>query len=462
MSDKKKYVQVGVGGRSEMYWKSLCEDYADCSELVALCDNNRGRLELRQKNIKELGGDVKLYAETDFEKMIAECKPDVVIVTTKDSTHDDYICRAMELGCDVITEKPMTTDEVKCKRIVDAQKKTGRKCIVTFNYRYAPPRTQLKDMLMSGVIGNVISVDFHWMLNTRHGADYFRRWHRYKENSGGLMVHKSTHHFDLVNWWLSTVPESVYAVGKRNFYRPETAKSLGLTNAADRCHGCPELKKCPYSLDMAENKELKEIYLDNEEFDGYQRDKCVFSDDMDIEDTMNVIVNYKSGATMSYSLHAFMPWEGFTVTFNGTKGRIEHVCQESVYVNGDGNVPGELVPEGTHTKLFKQFLPGQEIKLWEGTGGHGGGDPILLADLFAKNPPEDKYLRAADYRSGAYSIITGIAANKSFVSGGRVDIADILDGVADPDYPKMPQPFEPDADFLKEINEAKGVKQNHG
>ena len=78
---------------------------------------------------------------------------------------------------------------------------------MTFNYRYSPPRTQVKDLLMSGVIGDILSVDFHWMLDTHHGADYFRRWHRNKQNSGGLMVHKATHHFDLVNWWLSSVPE---------------------------------------------------------------------------------------------------------------------------------------------------------------------------------------------------------------------------------------------------------------
>jgi predicted dehydrogenase len=77
---------------------------------------------------------------------------------------------------------------------------------VTFNYRYSPFRSQVKELLMSGEIGDVLSVDFHWLLNTVHGADYFRRWHSNKAISGGLMVHKATHHFDLVNWWLSDMP----------------------------------------------------------------------------------------------------------------------------------------------------------------------------------------------------------------------------------------------------------------
>lgn len=452
MAAKKRFVQVGTGGRSSMYWKSIAEDYKGNAELLALCDNNAGRLALRQKNLQDLGVSVKTYPAEDFDKMLVDCRPDCVIVTTKDVTHDDYICRAMEAGCDVITEKPMTVDETRAKRILDTQKKTGRKCVVTFNYRYAPPRSQIKEMLMSGLIGNIVSVDFHWMLNTGHGADYFRRWHRWKENSGGLMVHKATHHFDLVNWWLSTVPVSVFAQGGRNFYRPETADSFGLQNRGERCHGCPCAEQCPFYLDMATIGDLKELYLDNEKYDGYYRDRCVFSNDMNIEDTMNVIVNYKSGATMSYSLHAFMPWEGFTVTFNGTRGRIEHICMESVYVNGDGTVQGALLPEGTKTKVFPHFLPAYEVELWQGEGGHGGGDPALLADLFAKNPPADKYMRGADQRAGAYSILTGICANKSIASGKLIQVADVLPGVAEPDYPPMPQPFAPlPAEYLQKV-----------
>ena len=111
--------------------------------------------------------NVPLFDAADFDRMIRETKPDVVIVTTKDGTHDQYIIRAMELGCDVMTEKPMTTDEKKCRAILETQRKTGRKIIVTFNYRYSPHRTQVKDLLMSGVIGDVLSVDFHWLLDTR-------------------------------------------------------------------------------------------------------------------------------------------------------------------------------------------------------------------------------------------------------------------------------------------------------
>jgi predicted dehydrogenase len=314
---------------------------------------------------------------------------------------------------------------------------------VTFNYRYAPPRTQVKDLLMSGVIGNVVSVDFHWLLDTKHGADYFRRWHRNKVNSGGLMVHKATHHFDLVNWWLSTVPETVYASGTRNFYRPETAERYGLSQCGERCHGCAEAVKCPFFLDLAAFPKLKNQYLDQEQYDGYFRDRCVFSPDIDIEDTMHVVVNYRSGASMSYSLHSFMPWEGYMVSFNGTKGRLEHVCQESAYFSGDGTVPGELQLEGTKTKIYPAFQSGYDAEIWEAHGGHGGGDPLLLRDVLTPNDSTDKYLRAADYRAGAWSILTGTAANHSINSGKPIKISDLISGLDEPDYAPMPSPTEP-------------------
>ncbi|MBN1219783.1 MAG: Gfo/Idh/MocA family oxidoreductase [Anaerolineae bacterium] len=440
---KIRYAQVGIGGRSQLFSRAIVEEFADTSELVALCDNNVGRLRLRVGWAGERDVEVKTYQDDEFDRMIAETRPDVVIVTTQDSLHDKYICRAMELGCDVMTEKPMTTDEQKCQRIIDTQHKTGRQCTVTFNYRYAPPRTQIKDLLMSGVIGNVVSVDFHWLLDTRHGADYFRRWHRHKRNSGGLMVHKATHHFDLVNWWLSTVPETVYATGTRNFYRPETADRYGLTQRGQRCLDCPAAAKCSFHLDLREYPELRRMYLETEQHDGYFRDRCVFGADIDIEDTVDVVVNYRNGAMMSYSLHSFMPWEGYIVTFNGVKGRLEHICQESVYFSGDGSVPGELMPEGTKIKIFLHSQSAYGVEIWQSEGGHGGADPIMVKDLFAPASVEDKYKRAADYRSGAWSILTGVAANRSMASGKPVRIDDLIHNLPDPDYPPMPAPTDP-------------------
>jgi predicted dehydrogenase len=430
---RKRYVQVGLGGRSEMYTNALLNTMKDSSELVGLCDNNRGRLEACNRRIAELwkGKPVPMYSDAQFDAMIREQKPDGVIVTSKDCFHDTYIIRAMELGCDVITEKPMTIDEKKCQRIVDTARKTGRKVRVTFNYRYSPPRTQVKDLLARGTIGRVISVDFHWMLDTSHGADYFRRWHREKGNSGGLMVHKATHHFDLVNWWLGARPVEVFAMGARRFYGDQsgTAERYGLQGHAERCRECRCQKKCPFFLDMEKYPDIKRLYLDCEKYDGYFRDRCVFGKTMDIEDTMNLMVRYDSGAFMSYSLNAFMPWEGYKIVFNGTMGRLEHDCVESVYISGDGREQGGVIPQGVSIRHYPHFKPAMNIPVWEAKGGHGGGDDPLLADLFSPNPPRDPYLRAAGYADGALSILVGVAANKSMRTGKPVQIAKLVKGI---------------------------------
>ena len=431
------YAVIGLGGRSRMYLEAVGKTFSETSRLVALCDSNVGRLDLAASLPYVQPHSPRLYSDNDFERMIEETKPDAVIVVCQDSSHDTYICRAMELGCDVVTEKPMTIDADRAQRILDTQKRTGRNVRVTFNYRYSPPRTQVKDLLMSGVIGDILSVDFQWMLDTVHGADYFRRWHRNKRNSGGLLVHKSTHHFDLVNWWLSAMPEEVVATGHRRFATPETAQRLGLNNPGPRCTVCADRHACPFFLDLAGNEELNVLYSLQESHDGYQRDRCVFSPDIDIEDSMQALVNYDNGVTLKYSLNTFCAWEGYAIQFNGTKGRLEHKCEETVYINGDGTVPGALNKEGTFIRIYPTRQPAYEVPVWTAEGGHGGGDDLMLRDLFA---PEghDKYLRAADHRGGAASILCGIAANLSIAEGGWVKTGEVLHGLDRPDYPAMP------------------------
>jgi predicted dehydrogenase len=432
-----RYAIVGLGVRSSMYQDAIERGYKQHATLVGLCDTNPGRLELaRSRSKKNSAQPPPAFGPDDFEKMIRSGKADTVVVTTVDSTHNEYIVRAMNAGCDVITEKPMTTTAEKCQQILDARRKTGRRCRVTFNYRYSPQRTQIKDILMSGEIGDVLSVDFHWLLNTHHGADYFRRWHRQKKFSGGLMIHKATHHFDLANWWLGAMPARVYATGKREFYTPAMAKRFGLQGAHQRCLTCPEKDRCSFHIDLAANPTLKALYLDNEKYDGYHRDQCVWQPS-DIEDTMNVLVKYDNGVTMAYSLNAFNAWEGYTIAFNGTKGRLEHSDVEQL-AGGAQDGSGPRLRKGVSTVVIPLRGAPREIEPWTGEGGHGGGDKLLLDDLLLPSPPADKYLRAADERAGAASILIGVAANQCFRTGEPVKISKLVDGLKNPDYPPMP------------------------
>lgn len=427
MERKKRFVQVGAGGRARFFYEALAKTYSDTSEIVAFCDVNQLRLEYAQKNLMENFGyqKVNLYGADEFDKMIEIEKPDCVIVTSIDRTHHKYIIRAMELGCDVISEKPMTTDNVKCQQILDTVKRTGKNLRVSFNYRYAPHHSQVRRLIMDGVIGEVKQVHFEWLLDTSHGADYFRRWHRDKRNSGGLLVHKATHHFDLVNFWLGTRPKQVFAFGDLMFYGRENAENRGITKFYYRAHGAENAKDDPFALKMEGNTLMENLYLKAEEADGYLRDQSVFGDGISIEDVMNVLVKYESGAIMSYSLNAFSPKEGFRVVFTGTKGRMEVEVTEVSYVNAGGDKNMEGAAKTRSIKVFPMFAEPYDVDMERGVGGHGGGDPVLLNDIFGV-PEYDPLHRAASHVDGAMSILTGVAANKSIATGMPVNIDDLV------------------------------------
>jgi len=425
---KKRYVQVGTGGRAQFFYLAIAKTFNETSELTAFCDINRTRLEYaKHRMIDQYGykGDITLYGADEFDKMIEEQKPDCVIVTSIDRTHHRYIIRAMELGCDVISEKPMTMDADKCQEIIDAVKRTGKHLRVSFNYRYAPSHSQIRELIMSGVIGDVKAVHFEWMLNTKHGADYFRRWHRDKRNSGGLLVHKATHHFDLVNFWLGTTPKQVFAYGDLMFYGRENAEERGVTKFYSRVYGSEYAKDDPFALHMTDWEPHVKLYLEAEKDDGYIRDQSVFGDGISIEDTMGLVVKYNSGAIMTYSLTAYSPVEGFNVVFTGTKGRLEYKTTEEVYVNAAGDPNKEGATTGTSIAIFPMFDTPYLVEPKTGEGGHGGGDPVLLNDIFG-TPEYDPLHRAASYIDGAMSILTGIAANKSIATGMPVNIDDLV------------------------------------
>jgi len=369
---------------------------------------------------------VPTYKADQFEQMLKELKPDYCIVTTMDRTHHTYIIKAMELGCDVITEKPLTIDEERAQSILEAVERTNRKLRVTFNYRYAPHNTKIRELIEDGVIGDVHAVHFEWLLNTEHGADYFRRWHRDKRNSGGLLVHKSTHHFDLVNFWLQSYPDTVLAMGDLMFYGRENAEKRGETKFYQRAYGNDYAKSDHFALQLEENEHLSKMYLYAEKEDGYQRDQSVFGDGISTEDTLGLIAKFKNKAILTYSLHAYAPWEGFNVAFNGTKGRIEVKVVEKSYVNSGGTKEEEGALSSMSLTVHPIVGKPYEVDIEEGEGGHGGGDPVLLRDIFGE-PIEDRFNRAATHIDGVKSILTGIAGNISIKTGRPVKLDSLVE-----------------------------------
>ena len=402
-----RYAIVGTGYRSLfMFAKRMQQDkYKEYVSIVGIYDINPARAKVYSE---ECGG-FDVY--DDFDSMMDKAKPEVVIVTTVDAYHHEYIIRALKAGCDVISEKPMTTDEVKMQQILDAEKESGKKVKVTFNMRYMPYSSKIKALLQENAVGDILQVDLHWRLDKKHGADYFRRWHRRMDKSGSLLIHKSTHHFDLINWWLESKPAKVSAFGDRVFYGP-TREETG-----ERCLTCKYKDSCDFYWDIESEELYKKLYLGCEKEDGYIRDGCVFSPQIDIYDTMALNIKYQNNVMVNYSLITYSPYESWSVAITGTKGRLE---------------AGEYY-SGIKSKESCDYIrvysgPAEELTycIEKASGSHGGGDDLLIDNMIFGIKDEDPLKRNATSLDGAYSMLIGASANISIRENKIVDVSKLI------------------------------------
>jgi len=430
---------VGVGHRATRFIDELAGRPG--VELAGFCDTSQTRIAAQNRWLGEKRGcpPVPGYAPDGFADMLRTTRPKVVVVATADAQHHEYIIRSLELGCDVVTEKPMTTDAEKCRLILEAAgRHPDRHITVAFNYRWAPTNARVKELLASGVIGRVKGVNLEWLLDLKHGADYFRRWHSEKRHSGGLLVHKATHHFDLVNWWTDSVPEWVFASGSLDFYGKANAVARGRTDLThyQRYTGEAGAARDPFALDLAVNPHFRALYLEAEKETGYIRDRNVFREGIDIEDQASVMVRYRNGLLLTYTLNAFSPREGMRAVFNGDGGRLEYYQFDKTHsskgendegheMNGEDGGP-RLLTEQTFIRVYPHHAPSYNVPAMAGPGGHWGGDPLMVRQLFSNGDQADKLGRLAGQEQGAASLLVGAAANESLATGRRVKLSDLV------------------------------------
>lgn len=407
---KKRYALVGASGRGRfMYAHPIKNEFSDVAELAGVMDINEGRAKL----VAEECGGVPYF--TSFDEMMKETKPDAIIVTTVDKFHAEYIIKGLEAGVEVITEKPMCINAEQCRAILEAERRTGNKVRVTFNLRFSEWLLRLKE-LVPELVGTVYTVNLDWMLprpkvTGAHGSSYFRRWNAYMDLSGGLLVTKATHHFDMINWLVDSRPTKVSAFGKLRVY------GANKEAPAKRCSECPKASECEFytNKDIGDNKKL---YADNEKYDGYMIDRCVYDKKIDIYDSMAINVEYENDAVLTYTECSAAAYEGFKLVLNGEKGRMEVNFFEK----------GGLMENETF-EFIRHFDLRGNITVYSfpvlGDGTHGGADPRLQANLFRGTKPryESQVASAVD---GAYSILVGAAANVSIKEGRTVVIDELI------------------------------------
>jgi hypothetical protein len=239
------------------------------------------------------------------------------------------------------------------------------------------------------------------------------------------LVHKSTHHFDLLNWWLNSDPQEVFAYGDLEFYG-RNPKKKGVN-----CRTCDEKDTCKFYWNATRDK----LYLPYEKHDGYIRDNCLFRPEINIYDKMNVNIKYANNVYVNYMLTTYSPWEGWRIAFNGTKGRIEAFLDipylEDKIMSQDEMHAAEMSQDKKQKKKQKPIILHQ---LWDkqetvtvpySRGGHGGGDVKLHNQIFLHPEKEDEFKHMAGTRDGAMSVLIGVAARNSIEIGQPVKIGSL-------------------------------------
>jgi predicted dehydrogenase len=430
----KKYAICGLSTRAIGHYvlpltgcRKLPEfgDFSSYGMVCGIQDVDTERVELFLKNMDL---DIPVYGGDQFDRMIKETQPDTVVVACSDVHHAEYTIKALQHGLDVITEKPMVVDCRQARQIMEAEEKSSGSVQVAFNFRYAPTHKQLKRMIQDGMVGRVTNVEFTYNLDTYHGSSYFYRWNRYRAMSGGLTITKSCHHFDLINWLIDDQPEEIFAFGALNYYGPKSPfKPYGDTRPS-----VEEIKeKCPYHRRWNPEGSLppKDDHVNafNSAFKlpykvQYPEPLYIYDEGIDIEDTYSAVVRFKSGASMTYSLNASSPWEGYVLGINGTKGRIE-----LTHYTAPGRCPFPASSDQTIT-YYPLFGERQIFDVKKVEGGHGGADGAAKMDMFVKETEESKELGiVAGTEAGAYAVAIGEGIWRSIAEKRPIKVSELFE-----------------------------------
>ncbi len=396
----KRVAIVGCGLRMLAFAKALCSSYAVTHEIIALMDIDAGKM---AGFARAAGLQVPQF--TDFDQMCDACHPELVLIGTVDAFHAEYVVWALDRKIGVICEKPLCINREQCRKIQAAQQRNPEVFAVTsHNSRYRPVARTLKKLLAGGAIGRVLSLEYHETLDQVHGKSYFRRWNSRRALSNGLQLHKSSHHFDKMNYLLESHAVEVNASGALVAYGARAPHRF----SGENCHCCPYRQECPDAIEY-----------DDDLFDSniYTPDLCIWSPDIDIEDTFAASILFASGVFASYSLCAYASYEGELIHIQGDNGRIEarqlHYMSQTDDLHNQKAVPEESI----RIFRFGSAAP-EEVPVERESGSHGGADKLLFAELFAC-PPAPSLPTLQD---GIYAVLTGAAVVESIQLGRKIHL----------------------------------------
>lgn len=363
---------IGAGLRSGIakYWHNP----GGKSVVVGAADVSMTRLKEFQEKINE-----QVFITTDYRELLERKDIDAVAILSPDYLHEEHAIRALQAGKHVYCEKPLAITVEGCDRIIEESKKSGKHLMVGFNMRYMSMYQTMKEIIDSGVIGDLKAV---WV---RHfvgfgGYFYYHDWHGTAKNTTSLLLQKGSHDLDVIHWITGKYTKKVSAFGGLDFYGGDKPNTL-------TCPTCDEKDTC--------TEVSTEILT-----------QCAFREEIDVEDNNMLIMELEGGIKASYLQCHFTPDYSRNYTFIGTKGRVENDdVNDKIYVK-------------TRKSNSWHGLSDITFDMKKEQGSHSGADPKICND-FVELVLNNKQPLTTPF-AGRMSVAVGCAATESIRSGGKV------------------------------------------
>jgi len=412
---------IGVGARGAEAYGRYISDSKDKFEIVSLCDVSEVRLEKYGKIFSVAEENRFMDEEVFFEKK----RSDVLLIATMDRMHVRQAMKALDLGYDLVLEKPISDDVNELRMLAKKAKETGRMVLVCHVLRYNVMISKLKSLLDSGAIGRLISMDQTENVCFWHQAHSFVRgnW-RNREETSPMIMQKCCHDLDLIQYFIDSRCRSVSSMGALSYFKAENKPE----GAADRCLDCKYKMDCKYSAyriyidgwlgggkvdTFPYNLITDTLPITEEALEKSLREtnygKCVFACDNNVVDNQTTIMQFENGVTATLKMEGFTARGGRDFRFFGTEGELElYEIEDKIILRRFMEAPkvwkiSELVDD----------LGGQ------GAGGHGGSDWRMFDYLYSIYFT-DKLNARSSIEGSIESHYMALAAEQSRLEGGKL------------------------------------------
>ncbi|MBQ8726750.1 MAG: Gfo/Idh/MocA family oxidoreductase [Clostridia bacterium] len=408
---------IGVGGRGGEAYGRYMSLLKDKFRITHLCDINQTRLD-KYGEIFEVPKENRFDDENRFfEKKWS----DLLFITTQDRMHVRMAKKALELGYDIVLEKPISDSVEELQDLTKLAHEKNRKVIVCHVLRYTVFMKKLKELLNAGEIGRLVSIDQTENVVFWHEAhSYVRGNWRNTDVAVPMIMAKCCHDLDLIQDFAGSRCKSVASMGSLFYFKPENKPD----GSADRCVNCKLANTCVYSakriyVEMWKNVgtpenagpfnlitdacPLTEDALMQAITDGpYGR--CAFSCDNNVVDNQTVIMQFENGVTATLKMEAFVKQGGRDIRFFGTEGELD-LCE------ADGTI--------TLKKYFDKDVVWRLNDLTDDLEGHGGGDHRMIDSIY-EIMTNDSEILTTSIDNSVESHYMALAAEESRINGGKL------------------------------------------